>query len=172
MITFDTNIGIFYICKKSTMHPSDIIGSIAAIALWSSGTCPRPCVPFAPRSTDDIATGTFLMMRGSARPASPAQGILTGNIPLFVTNLLTTIIVRSSSGSRSTTAYFKDGSPNRTTSMKPDFDRIIRPANAVSTTTGVFGNELLPVGGGHGLRNARFHRTTPSGQLDRAGLYA
>ena len=86
------------------MHPSDIIGSIAAIAMVF-GYLPQTVRTVRTRSTDDIATGTFLMM-GFGSACFAVQGILTGNIPLFVTNLLTTII-RSSSGSRSTTTITK-----------------------------------------------------------------
>ena len=53
------------------MHPSDIIGSIAAIAMVF-GYLPQTVRTVRTRSTDDIATGTFLMM-GSARPASPCR---------------------------------------------------------------------------------------------------
>lgn len=43
------------------MHPSDIIGSIAAIAMVF-GYLPQTVRTVRTRSTDDIATGTFLMM--------------------------------------------------------------------------------------------------------------
>ena len=64
------------------MHPSDIIGSIAAIAMVF-GYLPQTVRTVRTRSTDDIATGTFLMM-GFGSACFAVQGILTGNIPLFV----------------------------------------------------------------------------------------
>ena len=84
------------------MHPSDIIGSIAAIAMVF-GYLPQTVRTVRTRSTDDIATGTFLMMGfGFA-----VQGILTGNIPLFVTNLLTTIMSSIVFGIKIYNDYFK-----------------------------------------------------------------
>ena len=61
------------------MHPSDIIGSIAAIAMVF-GYLPQTVRTVRTRSTDDIATGTFLMM-GFGSACFAVQGILTGNIP-------------------------------------------------------------------------------------------
>ena len=58
------------------------------------------------RSTDDIATGTFLMM-GFGSACFAVQGILTGNIPLFVTNLLTTIMSSIVFGIKIYNDYFK-----------------------------------------------------------------
>ena len=48
------------------MHPSDIIGSIAAIAMVF-GYLPQTVRTVRTRSTDDIATGTFLMMGFGSR---------------------------------------------------------------------------------------------------------
>ena len=70
------------------MHISDIIGTIAAIAMVF-GYLPQTVRTIRTRSTDDIAMGTFLMM-GLGSAAFAVQGILTHNIPLFATNLLTT----------------------------------------------------------------------------------
>ena len=56
--------------------------------------------------TDDIATGTFLMM-GFGSACFAVQGILTGNIPLFVTNLLTTIMSSIVFGIKIYNDYFK-----------------------------------------------------------------
>ena len=63
-------------------------------------------VPAPARSTDDIATGTFLMM-GFGSACFAVQGILTGNIPLFVTNLLTTIMSSIVFGIKIYNDYFK-----------------------------------------------------------------
>ena len=81
------------------MHPSDIIGSIAAIAMVF-GYLPQTVRTVRTRSTDDIAMGF-----GSACFA--VQGILTGNIPLFVTNLLTTIMSSIVFGIKIYNDYFK-----------------------------------------------------------------
>ena len=67
------------------MHPSDIIGSIAAIAMVF-GYLPQTVRTVRTRSTD---------------------GILTGNIPLFVTNLLTTIMSSIVFGIKIYNDYFK-----------------------------------------------------------------
>lgn len=72
------------------MHSSDIIGTIAAVAMVF-GYLPQTVRTIRTRSTDDIAMGTFLMM-GLGSACFAVQGILTRNIPLFVTNLLTTIM--------------------------------------------------------------------------------
>ena len=87
------------------MHPSDIIGSIAAIAMVF-GDLPQTGRTVRTRSTDDIATGTFLMM-GFGSACFAVQGILTGNIPLFVTNLLTTIMSSIVFGIKIYNDYFK-----------------------------------------------------------------
>lgn len=72
------------------MHSSDIIGTIAAVAMVF-GYLPQTVRTIRTRSTDDIAMGTFLMM-GLGSACFAVQGILTRNVPLFVTNLLTTIM--------------------------------------------------------------------------------
>lgn len=72
------------------MHISDIIGSIAAVAMVF-GYLPQTIRTIRTRSTDDIAMGTFLMM-GLGSACFALQGLLTRNIPLLVTNLLTTIM--------------------------------------------------------------------------------
>ena len=72
------------------MHPSDIIGSIAAIAMVF-GYLPQTVRTVRTRSTDCFAV----------------QGILTGNIPLFVTNLLTTIMSSIVFGIKIYNDYFK-----------------------------------------------------------------
>ena len=50
--------------------------------------------------------GTFLMM-GFGSACFAVQGILTGNIPLFVTNLLTTIMSSIVFGIKIYNDYFK-----------------------------------------------------------------
>lgn len=87
------------------MHLSDIIGTIAAIAMVF-GYLPQTVRTIRTRSTDDIAMGTFLMM-GLGSACFAAQGILTGNVPLLVTNLLTTIMSSIVFGIKIYNDYFK-----------------------------------------------------------------
>lgn len=95
-----------YICKKKRfMHLSDIIGTIAAIAMVF-GYLPQTVRTIRTRSTDDIAMGTFLMM-GLGSACFAIQGILTRNIPLFITNLLTTIMSAIVFGIKIHNDYFK-----------------------------------------------------------------
>lgn len=72
------------------MQLSDMIGSIAAVAMVL-GYLPQTIRTIRTRSTDDIAMGTFLMM-GLGSACFAVQGILTNNLPLFITNLLTTVM--------------------------------------------------------------------------------
>mgnify|MGYP000056062124 FL=1 len=87
------------------MHISDIIGTIAAIAMVF-GYLPQTVRTIRTRSTDDIAMGTFLMM-GLGSACFAIQGILTHNVPLFVTNLLTTIMSSIVFGIKIHNDYFK-----------------------------------------------------------------
>ena len=96
----------FYFCiKECNMHISDIIGTIAAIAMVF-GYLPQTVRTIRTRSTDDIAMGTFLMM-GLGSAAFAVQGILTHNIPLFATNLLTTTMSAIIFGIKIYNDYFK-----------------------------------------------------------------
>ena len=56
------------------MHPSDFIGSIAAIAMVF-GYLPQTVRTVRTRSTDDLATGTFLMM-GFGSACFAVQGLV------------------------------------------------------------------------------------------------
>ena len=87
------------------MHISDIIGTIAAIAMVF-GYLPQTVRTIRTRSTDDIAMGTFLMM-GLGSAAFAVQAILTHNIPLFATNLLTTTMSAIIFGIKIYNDYFK-----------------------------------------------------------------
>ncbi len=87
------------------MHSSDIIGSIAAVAMVL-GYLPQTIRTIRTRSTDDIAMGTFLMM-GLGSACFAVQGILTRNLPLFITNLLTTIMSSIVFGIKIRNDYFK-----------------------------------------------------------------
>ncbi|MDD7067272.1 MAG: PQ-loop domain-containing transporter [Sodaliphilus pleomorphus] len=69
-------------------HISDIVGYIASICMVL-GYLPQTLRTVRTRSTDDIALGTFLLM-GIGGLFFLIQGLLLGNWPLFVCNLLTT----------------------------------------------------------------------------------
>ncbi|MDY3979665.1 MAG: SemiSWEET family transporter [Tidjanibacter sp.] len=70
------------------MDAAAIIGTFAAIFMVF-GYLPQTVRTIRTRSTDDIALGTFLLM-ALGGICFLIQGILTGNIPLAVTNTLTT----------------------------------------------------------------------------------
>ncbi len=70
------------------MNAASIIGSLAAFCIVF-GYLPQTIRTVKTRSTDDLASTTFLlMMIGGA--LFLVQGVLTNNIPLVVTNALTT----------------------------------------------------------------------------------
>ena len=131
------------------MHPSDIIGSIAAIAMVF-GYLPQTVRTVRTRSTDDIATGTFLMMgfgllRRAGHPDrqhSPVRHQPPHDDHEFDR-------LRDQDLQRLFQKETVDA--RRTTSMKTyDFDRIVdrHGTNAVKydTLTDVFGSkELLPL---------------------------
>ncbi len=73
-----------------TDQMSNIVGAVASICMVL-GYLPQTIHTIRTRSTDDIATGTFLLM-GAGGLMFAIQGALTGNIPLLCTNLLTTIM--------------------------------------------------------------------------------
>lgn len=67
---------------------SNIVGTLASVSMVL-GYLPQTVQTIRTRSTDDIATGTFLLM-GLGGLLFAIQGALTDNIPLLCTNLLTT----------------------------------------------------------------------------------
>ena len=67
-----------------------LIGYSATICLVL-GYLPQTLHTIKTRSTDDIAIGTFLLM-GIGGALFCVKGILTGNLPLTIANLLTTIM--------------------------------------------------------------------------------
>ncbi|WP_417012909.1 SemiSWEET family sugar transporter [Alistipes sp.] len=87
------------------MQSSDIIGAIAAVAMVF-GYLPQTVRTIRTRSTDDIALGTFLMM-GLGSACFAVQGLLTRNIPLLITNLLTTIMSSVVFGIKIRNDYFR-----------------------------------------------------------------
>ena len=67
---------------------SDIIGYIAAICMVF-GYMPQAIYTIKTHDTDGIALPTFLLM-GLGGAFFAIQGILIDNLPLFLTNLITT----------------------------------------------------------------------------------
>ncbi len=65
-----------------------IVGYVAAVSMVL-GYLPQTIRTIRTRSTDDIAWGTFLMM-GFGSFCFAIQGYLLNNLPLLLTNLLTT----------------------------------------------------------------------------------
>ncbi len=84
---------------------SDIVGYIASVLLML-GYLPQTIRTIRTRSTDDIALGTFLLM-GLGGLFFAIQGGLTGNIPLLVTNVSTTIMSAIIFGIKIHNDYFK-----------------------------------------------------------------
>ncbi len=72
------------------MDVTTIIGTIAAVSMVF-GYLPQTIKTVRTRTTGDIALGTFLLM-GVGSLCFAIQGLMTENYPLFVTNLLTTIM--------------------------------------------------------------------------------
>lgn len=68
----------------------NIVGYSATICLVL-GYLPQTIHTIRTRRTDDIATGTFLLM-GLGSILFSLNGLLTGNWPLFIANGLTTIM--------------------------------------------------------------------------------
>ena len=67
-----------------------VIGYMAAVFMIF-GYLPQTIKTIRTRSTDDIAMGTFLCM-GLGSICFMIQGIILGNIPLVITNTLTSIM--------------------------------------------------------------------------------
>ena len=70
-----------------TLEAADIIGYIASVCLIF-GYLPQAIYTMRTRKTDDIATGTFLLM-GIGALFFAIQGIMLGNVPLLITNIVT-----------------------------------------------------------------------------------
>ena len=70
------------------MELSSIFGWVASISMVL-GYVPQTIQTVRTRRTDDIATGTFLLM-GLGALCFAIQGWLTGNWPLLTCNVLTT----------------------------------------------------------------------------------
>lgn len=84
---------------------SNIVGTAASICMVL-GYLPQTVRTIRTRSTDDIATCTFLLM-GTGGLLFAIQGALTGNVPLLCTNLLTTTMSAIIFGIKIHNDYFK-----------------------------------------------------------------
>ncbi|MBP5315340.1 MAG: hypothetical protein J6Y87_05685 [Muribaculaceae bacterium] len=84
---------------------TDIIGYIASITMVL-GYLPQTIQTIRTRSTDDIALGTFLLMAVGGLFFA-IQGGMTGNIPLMLTNVLTTSMSSIIFGIKMYNDYFK-----------------------------------------------------------------
>lgn len=81
------------------------IGYTACVAMVL-GYLPQTIRTIRTRSTDDIAIGTFLLM-GIGGFCFAIQGYLTGNAPLLITNLITTVLSAIIFGIKIHNDYFK-----------------------------------------------------------------
>lgn len=86
-------------------NAATIIGYIASISLVL-GYLPQLLHTVKTRSTDDIALGTFLLM-GIGSIFFMIQGLMLENWPLFLCNLLTTIMSSIIFGIKMHNDYFK-----------------------------------------------------------------
>ena len=83
-----------------------IVGYAATICLVL-GYLPQTINTIKTRRTDDIATGTFLLM-GIGSILFALNGWLTGNWPLFIANTLTTIMSAIIFGIKMYNDHFKN----------------------------------------------------------------
>ncbi len=73
----------------NNVQASDIVGYLASVCLIF-GYLPQAIYTMRTRKTDDIAMGTFLLM-GIGALFFAVQGIMLGNVPLLITNIVTFI---------------------------------------------------------------------------------
>ncbi|MDD4819433.1 MAG: PQ-loop domain-containing transporter [Flavobacteriales bacterium] len=84
---------------------TDIIGSLAALMLVL-GYLPQTIHTIKTRSTDDIATGTFLLL-GLGSLLFAIQGYMLNNYPLLFVKLFTTIMSSIIFGIKIHNDYFR-----------------------------------------------------------------
>ena len=84
---------------------SNIVGYAASICMVL-GYLPQTIRTIKTRSTDDIAMGTFLLM-GIGGFFFAVQGLLLNNVPLLLTNILTTTMSVIIFGIKINNDYFK-----------------------------------------------------------------
>lgn len=87
------------------MNIVDIIGYGAAIAMVC-GYLPQAIYTIRTRNTDSIALPTFLLM-ALGGVLFMVQGFLTDNMPLVVTNLITSVCSAIVTGIKICNDYFK-----------------------------------------------------------------
>ena len=87
------------------MGITEIVGYAATICLVL-GYLPQTIHTVKTRRTDDIATGTFLLM-GLGSILFAINGLLTENWPLFIANSLTTVMSAIIFGIKMYNDYFK-----------------------------------------------------------------
>ena len=87
------------------MGITEIVGYCATICLVL-GYLPQTIHTVKTRRTDDIATGTFLLM-GLGSILFAINGLLTVNWPLFIANSLTTVMSAIIFGIKMHNDYFK-----------------------------------------------------------------
>ncbi|MBQ5509125.1 MAG: hypothetical protein IIT96_05110 [Muribaculaceae bacterium] len=87
------------------MGITEIVGYCATICLVL-GYLPQTIHTIKTRRTDDIATGTFLLM-GLGSILFAINGLLTVNWPLFIANSLTTVMSAIIFGIKMHNDYFK-----------------------------------------------------------------
>lgn len=86
-------------------HITEIVGYAASICMVF-GYLPQLIHTVRTRKTDDIALGTFMLM-GLGSLLFAINGLLTSNWPLFLCNLLTTIMSAIIFGIKMYNDYFK-----------------------------------------------------------------
>ena len=87
------------------MGITEIVGYCATICIVL-GYLPQTIHTIKTRRTDDIATGTFLLM-GLGSILFAINGLLTVNWPLFIANSLTTVMSAIIFGIKMHNDYFK-----------------------------------------------------------------
>lgn len=87
------------------MGITEIVGYCATICLVL-GYLPQTIHTIKTRRTDDIATGTFLLM-GLGSILFAINGLLTVNWPLFIANSLTTVMSAIIFGIKMHNDFFK-----------------------------------------------------------------
>lgn len=80
---------MFNAFNTNDMSPSDIIGYMASICMIC-GYLPQAVATIRTRDTDGIALPTFLAM-GAGSIFFVAQGIMIGNMPLILANVITAV---------------------------------------------------------------------------------
>jgi len=97
-------------------HLSDIIGYAGSIGLLL-GYIPQAWETMRTRQTDGIAVPTFLMT-GIGSLLFAVQGLMLDNMPLFITNVITTVCSAIVFGIKMYNDYFKKKDPEKEKTKK------------------------------------------------------